>query len=394
MPHDQPNRDPSATTEATGSATSRPSSEQLSAGGGRRVPGVPDLPLPVASPRRLRWFTLVSLAVAAVVVLLVAGFNAVVDPYGTIGTSIFPTVTWTDRALKVDLLGRLTTPPGIVVLGSSRAMKVEPAYIAEKTGARGGFNAAVSNGRPIDAWAFVNLIHERWPDHTPSYLWLLDVEAFRPWPPDPGLVGTPELVAYLPERMREALHLTDLKLLASWETTSMSLRSIRKALRDRGPETSTQKADFAADGFRIRNYQDDRLAAGRPLAAGLRYTKRQATKTYSDDYKALDPIARRYFTRTVALINRLGATPVIVISPQHPDVTAAVARLGWAARRREVLRFLAAQRRRHRLIVLDYTAIDRFHGSPNDFYDGYHMTVPNTRRLVDAVLRAHPDALR
>lgn len=361
--------------------------------GGRRAPGVPQLPLPQGSPRRLGWVTLMIAAVAAAVVIVVAGFNAVVDPYGTVGTALFPTVTWTDRALKVYLVNNLTEPPDVVILGSSRAMKLEPEYIEEKTGAA-GFNAAVSSGRPIDAWAFVNLIHDRWPEDSAGYLWLLDVETFRTWPPDPGLLSTPRLARYLPPDMQDGFGLDDLKLLVSWETASMSLRSIEKQLRDADPGASTEDEDFAADGFRVRNYQDDRLAAGRPLAAGIRYTTRQATKTYQEGYTALDPIARRFFEKTVALMNEQGATPVIVISPQHPEVTAAVEDIGWGDRHEELVAYLREQQERHDLIVLDYTDIDSFGGSPDDFFDGYHLTVPNTRRVVDAILEEHPDALR
>lgn len=354
---------------------------------------VPRVPLPEGSPRRLRWLALMTAAIAAIVVMLVAGFNVVVDPYGTVGTAVFPTVTWTDRALKVYLAGNLPRPPGVVILGSSRAMKFEPAYIEEKTGAS-GFNAAVSSGRPIDAWAFVNMVHHRWPDDRPGYLWLLDVEAFRTWPPDPGLLSTPKLARHLPPEMRGGLGLDDIKLLVSWETAAMSLRSVRKQLSDADPGASTEDEDFAADGFRIRNYQDDRLAAGRPLAAGVRFTTRQAARTYQDDYEALDPTARRFFSRTIELMNRIGATPIVVISPQHPEVTAAVADLGWAARHEDLLAFLEDQQERHDLIVLDYADVAAFGGDPDDFFDGYHMTVPNTRRLVDAVLAEHADALR
>lgn len=394
MSRNRPSTDQPDATGAPVPGRLSPAADPPPRAGGRRAPGVPDLPLPEAAPRRLRWFTLMTVAIAAVVVLVVAGFNAVVDPYGMIGTAAFPTVTWTDRALKVYLVGNLRAAPDTVILGSSRAMKFEPDYVAEKTGAEDGFNAAVSSGRPIDAWAFVNLIHDRWPDDSPAYLWLLDVEAFRPWPPDPGLLSTPKLARYLPEELQDSLGLDDLKLLVSWETASMSLRSIQKALRDEDPGASTDKEDFAADGFRIRNYQDDRLAAGRPLAAGVRYTRRLAEKTYREGYDALDPGARRFFTKTVELMNEQGATPVIVLSPQHPDVTDGVEKLGWGARRQELLDFLAAQQEEHDLIVLDYTDITSFGGSPDDFYDGYHLTVPNTQRLVDAVLDAYPDALR
>jgi hypothetical protein len=356
----------------------------------RKTPGVPDVPLPHGEPRRLRRFTLLVAAIAAAVVAVVAGFNAVVDPYGTVGTGLFPTVTWSDRALKADLARALPQPPQVVILGSSRAMKVEPRYIELETGET-AFNAAVSSGRPIDAWAFVNLLQDAYPDNRPGYLWLLDVEAFRPWPPDPGLLNTPALAQYLPADVRREARLENLKLLISLDTASQSLKSLRTNLR--GGSAASGSADFDADGFRRRDYHDVRAAAGVPLATELRQTIRQAQGTYRE-YRRLDPQAKRYFEKTLGVMNDQGATPIVVLSPQHPQVTAAVGDAGWSARHRQLLAYLRSLQGRYDFELLDCTDIAAFGGDPQEFYDGYHLTVPNTRRLLDTVLEKNGGTLR
>jgi hypothetical protein len=114
-----------------------------------------------------RRFVLATLASAAALLLAVLAFDAVVDPWGQLGTGLFPTLIPTDRPVKVGLIDRLLRPPQFVVLGSSRALKIDPAYLQRKLGQR-GFNAAVSDGQPEDAWAFLHLIHRRFPNARPQ----------------------------------------------------------------------------------------------------------------------------------------------------------------------------------------------------------------------------------
>jgi len=345
------------------------------------------------SPRR---FVVVTLAVAAVLVFCVAGVNAVVDPYGTVGTGLMPPVTWTDRSLKVALIERLARAPQVVVLGSSRAMKVEPAFITTKTG-RTAFNAAVSSGKPIDAWAFVNLIHDRFPTARSTYLWLLDVEAFRTYPTDPGLLNTPQLAQYLSAGARARTRISQLPSLFSWETSRTAWRVLRRRVRQAASSpapTAAGGAEFSSDGFRTLDYHDRRVSEGVSLASEIRRTIRQGEETYRDEYKRLSAAAERDFERTLGLMNRLGATPVLVITPMHPTMLADVAPLGWSARHRDVLGYLRSLRPRYRFLLLDFSRVSAFGGSAAAFYDGYHMTVQNTRRLVTTVLADYPHALR
>ncbi len=83
------------------------------------------------------------------------------------------------------------------MLGSSRALKAEPSYLQQLTGLT-GFNAAAANGKTEDGFAYANLFHDRWPDAKIKYLWLLEVEAFRPLPPSPQLLAEPELARHFP----------------------------------------------------------------------------------------------------------------------------------------------------------------------------------------------------
>jgi len=92
--------------------------------------------------------------------------------------------------------------------------------------------------------------------------------------------------------------------------------------------------------------------------------------------------------------NANSATPVIVLTPMQPEMLARVAPLGYDARYHDVLTYLRSLQVRYRFKLLDFTHLVSFGGRAADFYDGYHMTVANTQRLVNAVLSQAPGALR
>ena len=90
----------------------------------------------------------------------VTTLNVLADPYGYAGSGLFATAILSDRPIKACLIQRLKQPPALMILGSSRAEKIQPTHIQKRTGLR-GFNAAVSSSTPTDAWAFANLLHEK-----------------------------------------------------------------------------------------------------------------------------------------------------------------------------------------------------------------------------------------
>ena len=147
--------------------------------------------------RRSFWFVLALVLVTALVMGGVLALNVIADPYGSVGTHFFPTVTTSDRTVKADQIEQLKEPPELVVLGSSRSMRYEPSYLEEKTGLS-TFNAGVNGiGGTADAWAMSQFIHDTWPESDPAYLWLLDVESFVPFEVGARTANEPRLAQYV-----------------------------------------------------------------------------------------------------------------------------------------------------------------------------------------------------
>ncbi len=323
----------------------------------------------------------------------VLAFNAVVDPYGTLGTALFPTVTPQDSSAKVMLLEALHQPPQVVVLGSSRAMRIEPSYIAKKTGLR-SFNAAVRSGTPLDAWAFSNFIHDHFHGADPRYLWMLDINAFQYQAPaiHDNLFHTPQLSRYFPTADRSSLSLSDLWTMLSWQTTKDSARSVRADIRGVPPVVKTDRrapGEFTRDGGRVHgDFGDPNVASGAALSVRIKATAKEAEAEFSKPAFTDEP--RRYFERTLAAMNRWGVRPLLVLTPIHPTLHRLIGPLGWDQRHQQVLDYLAGLQSKYRFAVIDMTNTASFGGTPQNFYDGTHMKVPNLRLMLDAVIARDP----
>jgi hypothetical protein len=334
-------------------------------------------------------------AIAGLVSLLVVvgAVNAVVDPYGYVGTAAFPTAILSDRATKACLAERLRTAPNLVVLGSSRAMKVEPAYLEARTGLS-TFNAAVSSASPQDAWAFANFLHDRFPHGEKRVLWLLDVESFRPKPVDPGLLDTPALARYFSASMQLRARASGLWTLLSWHALDDSVRVVRKNL---GGAASASTAvpctyrrngvtEYTPNGFRSFDFHDLAVARGASLSSSIAATATEYGRIYRTGFPRLAPDALRWFDRTLEAMNAWGVRPLVVLTPVQPTLLRRIGPQGWWRRHADVVRYLDRLHGRRAFELLDASRIGSFGGRPGAFYDGVHMKVANVRRLVNWAL--------
>lgn len=348
--------------------------------------GRPALEQAPGNPRRFVAGTLVT---AAALLLAVLAFDVVVDPWGQLGTGVFPSLVPTDRPVKVALIDRLPQAPQVVIFGSSRALKLDPAYLQRRIGQR-GFNAGVSDGGPEDAWAFLNLIHSRFPNARPHFLYMLDVEAFR-GTPDPGLLDVPQLARSIPFGRRWSARAHGILPLLSWKGLRASIRVFRKT--EFGNGIPLRNALFSANGFRRYDIHDIARANGSSLADQLRASEGLYSWVYRRLYHRLSPTQQSYFEDTLAKMNAWGRPPVIVLTPIHPKMRAVLGPLGWNVRYRQVLAYLHELSARYRFSVVDMTSLSSFGGSPRLFYDGFHLTVPNMHRLIDALVSKERRAL-
>jgi hypothetical protein len=278
----------------------------------------------------------------------------------------------TDRAVKMRLLKRLQRSPQLLIFGGSRATRFEPAYFEELTGLR-GFNLAFQNGRPEDAWAFVNFIHQRFPGTKLRVVWFLHVEAFRRQGLSPGLLQDGSLSRWFPPALIE---------------------SERKKLPTSAAEVPKGRdlalTRYGSDGVVLRNRYDIAEERGRPLSRAIDWSVEIALERYATTEAALYPRSQRYFEQTLGLLSDMGTTQAIVLMPLHPRLLAAVRAAGWQERHDEVMTYLAGLQARYGFGLLDCSDLAAFKGDPEQFYDGFHIKRANARKLTRNVVAKLP----
>ncbi len=321
------------------------------------------------------------------VVAAVGVFNALTDPWGVFGIGLFPPRVNQDRSTKADLLIGAAQPPQLLIYGSSRAWQIEAHRVEWATGLT-TFNAAVTTGRPADAYVFTNLVHDTWPQATPHFLWLLDVEAFLRGPLPLSLLAESRFSRYLPWRAKASAQLDELGWLASWAGLQESWRVWRKP-PTRAKVRASWRKRIAADGTVKTPPADE----ARVTVKSLRRWRAEAVAQYRA-FGRLDPDAAAYLAKTLALFDSWGGSGVVVLTPTQPEVLAAAQTVGWPARRAETMRLLTRLQSRYHFAVVDMTSVAAFGGDPSGFFDATHMTRENQRRMIDAVLATKGVELR
>jgi hypothetical protein len=280
----------------------------------------------------------------------------------------------TDRAVKLGLLDKRSPAPRLLVLGGSRAARLEPARFQKLTGIS-GFNLSFQNGRPEDAWAFANLLHQRDPSAPLQAVWVLHVEAFREQGLSPGLVQEERLSTWFPP-----------------ELVAAEKARLPQTAAELPKGTDLALTAFGSDGVTLRNRYDIAAAKGRTLRNALKWSIDTALARYESGSPALFSRSAEYFEKTVALLNGTGTRQVVVLAPLHPQMLAAVKKAGWGRRHVEVLAYLKQQRDTYGFDLLDCSDLSTIGGDPDAFYDGFHFKRSNARRLVATVVTTFPEA--
>ena len=261
-----------------------------------------------------------------------------------------------------------------MILGGSRSMRIEPSYLEKKTG-RAGFNAGVHNGRPEEAWALVNHLHDRFPEAEPAYLWAIHATFLRAYETvSPSLVVDPRLKRYFPKAFLDE---------------QRELMPRKYFVNDRDRLTLSDRKRYDAGGWVKRERQGwkpDQFEywADKDIETWL--------KNNPAGRAAIDERPREYFEKTLALMNEQGARPVLVLMPEHPRKLAAIRDRGWTEAHRDVLAYLDELGATYDFTVVDLSRIESFGGDPGQFYDGHHPRIVNLRRIVDEILDRHPGA--
>ena len=331
-----------------------------------------------------RWLLAgVVLAIAAV-----AAVNWYIDPTGVTGRSTKWLVAENSevRSAKLDLYEARVEAgdePEVVLLGSSRTMKFDPAVVERLTGAS-AFNAAVSGGVPRDARLFTQLIEEHQGEDFPHLVWGLDVDAFRDKQLRDGLSTDPRMARFVPRGERWATRVASAGTLTELQTLKAAIRSVWTGGAD-GQEP--REARFSEAGMQLWS-----LPLGKTEVFRERLIRKQVAMYAGfiferDSYDGIEQAPLDEFTDAIRIANEHGEVPTVFLTPYHPLAEDLLQKYGIEERTREVQALLRRLQREGdvEFELVDASELASFEGDPAGFYDGIHMTPENTERVLELI---------
>lgn len=313
------------------------------------------------------------LARAAALLAVVAGLNLAVNPFDMYPSRWFEPIVLSTRHTKLQLFRARRPPPDVVVLGSSRSMTIDPAYIREKTG-RSAFNAAVHGASPRDYVGFAHCL-EAAPAFPRTVVIGLGMEQLRV---ASRLLEHHDALADCQPAGTRPLgeSLADLASVFTLDQTWASLRVVGLEVVGR-----------PAPQFRFR---DDGMAVAvrnQPLEVALRSSLDGNWSPATFRFDALDAAPLEEIRRVLDTCRRHGARVVVYLPPFHPQAVARYREESrFVALRQQLVAQLEAWSREYPMRYYDLSEVDRFGGSAAMFTDASHPSDEGGRRLVDAML--------
>jgi hypothetical protein len=311
-----------------------------------------------------------------------ASFNWLVNPWGLYRTKLFEARVTDERHQKTALMHQMQPPPNMLIVGSSRMMRVNPMLIAERTGLR-PFNAAIPGAYPIDFYVMYRFATEEL--HAPLEQLLVGVDPLIFFGGEGSyrkIENNAELRRLLPSPSGLSSDIGQLSLLVSPAQSKDGLKSLLHLLRPARRENTLWRV-FEPDGWQSRNYQDAKREAGKWDQTAI--VEKQLKGWYMNPKKAPTPAT---FTDLEALLARAaeqGVRTTVVATPTSARVKEHWRDTGFADQERQIRARLAEIAGRHGARFADYSSVENYGGDPNEFYDTIHPTAVNTRLIVEAL---------
>jgi hypothetical protein len=340
-------------------------------------------------------FLILFLITAVTLSLGYAALVRLVDPRGEFGTGVFPVVDLDIRVRKMQLFRDYlaTAAPEGLVVGSSRAMKLNPRTLEAATGHR-FFNFAVDNARAEDYLAIYRWVHQQ---HVQIKLLVigLDVEALhnddRPEASllrNNALVGAlgssklPEPGLLAPFRAYQVVRLVkEYKQTFTIEYLTETVQAVRFFVRPQSRPLPLM--EFEPNGYLRYSRWEQERAAGR-----FRFDhdlERCVTKSLGrfDNMTQLSLRRRGYLRQVVDEARADGARVVIWITSVHPLTSRYLeAHSKYPALLDATRAYEQALSREDGIAIYDFSRPENYDGTAMGWYDCLHIDETNADRVA------------
>jgi hypothetical protein len=333
---------------------------------------------------RLTWM----IALCALCPLVLGSvLNLWVNPFRLYGAEVFDPATSNGRLQKFTLLRQMSPPPSSLILGSSRVMTMDPAYV-EACLPGGCFNFGVASAVAEDYYASLRLAVEDAAAPITHVILGIDHSALHPSVPVMYEARYfPRYAGYVNGADGGSPLWQDrLAMLISAEQLEESLNVLRRTAKR---TLKSPKIELQPDGHAVQVAREKAIAAGefsleRTLSQRVLHHPSYSLRLSS----FTDPSRRRleYIARLLDYCSERGIQVHAYITPLHPrqwEVLDSLPQSQVLAATTVALEHVFTA---HGLVLHDFSRIESFGGSAEFFYDEQHLMPENQRRIAAALL--------
>ena len=322
---------------------------------------------------------------------IVGSFNWLVNPYGQYSSDLLAPIVQDSRQEKVDLFEKLEVVPDGLVLGSSRALKFEPAYLQART-SQTFFNFAVNHGRPEDFLAIVRYYDHRFKRLPKTLVVGIDLSSLNDEVPnDARLCVEPRLFEFARDTCSWSEEFDRFSQLFSYQQLNSSIKSIKNCLFKKKQAELEQR--FLADGVIQYITREKQISEGKyDFDAALDFSQREFIAVFS---KLNAPSTRRlgYLREALRLCKANDCKVYLFATVAHPKLRETLAaKTKFVELEKKSILALESMARELEVNFVDFGAVEKFAGDPNCFVDGIHPLEPNTRRMIDRLFNRPSEA--
>lgn len=321
----------------------------------------------------------------------VAACNWIVNPFGQYSPKLMKPIVQDSRSEKFELFERLESQPDGLILGSSRAMKFEPSYLAERT-SLSFFNFSVNHGRPEDFLATVRMYRSRFGKFPKAVLIGVDVASLNDIVPnDARLSAEPKLFAFVRDVLPWNEEFDRFSQLLSYQQFSSSIKSICAVIGLKGTKENEER--FDGDGVIQYLKRQSQLADGTyNFEDAIEYNEQEFLSVFGQ-LKELSTKRLDYLRETIRLCESNDCQVYLFTTVNHPQLRAVlIAKTEFPKIEQKAIQVLTQLAQEYGAQFVDFGTIESFAGDAKAFVDGIHPLESNTRRMVDRVMPRSSEA--
>ncbi len=323
--------------------------------------------------------------IAACVLGCVVTLNVLVDPYDLLGVRLLPALVRSDRLMKTEMLANADTAPDILIMGSSRTLKLSPETIQRLTG-QTALNLGTGSCRaegPLLMSSYAKSI-----DKLPKTIIVgVDIEAYHDkLPVDLRWNRVPEVRGYISE-LDESAYKVFFNNLAEVLSLDMAKDSIRSLRRQANDSPAPLRTMFRADGvIEYPLWQSWKDAGTFDLDAQIDHSILEYRGRYRG-FEEISPWRKERFEEFLRFCRDHDIRVIAFITTLHPRVQADLReQVAFDQLQADLTIFLEAMQAEYGMAFYDLSDTATYGGDDVNFWDGSHIDSVNADKLLEYLL--------